>query len=420
MTLQEQARQSGLVLVEDTVEWNERDWPPLEGAGRIGHASVVLDHPDTNDNNNNNNNNKRQTVVVLGGYQQGQNVTNSVLVLNLADPDKQWREGPPMNKIRYGHAAVVCNGCIYVMGGYKRYSSLNCMERMDANDLLQSSSTLSSSEKNHWTTLPCRLSTGRARCCAVAVHNRYIVVMGGYNDGCLSSVEIIDIRNHTVTAGPSMTVPRQWCASAVIGDRIFVVGGHSSNEHGHVLDSVEYMDFAEEREIDTLSTVISFSSSWITHSDLVLPNPRAYCAMVAVGSCLIVAGGSRRTVQVLDTHRNRVWNLPSFGNCRYFCSMVTVTNQVAVISGCDNPTCATVPLMDKNSWCFRRLTQSSGWYHSLIEGMGIHDTDGMSPFSSRLELVNEQGPIHAKMMEGMMKPCLLFLEWLTCFLHTSK
>ena len=105
-TLKEEAWRSGLVLSDGTAEWNENDWPPLMGGWRYRHATVVLDHPDTNGSDNNP---KRQTVVVMGGNQQGEYVTNSVLVLNLANPNKQWREGPPMNKSRRGHAAVVCN-----------------------------------------------------------------------------------------------------------------------------------------------------------------------------------------------------------------------------------------------------------------------------------------------------------------------
>ena len=202
--------------------------------------------------------------------------------------------------------------------------------------------------------------------------------MGGCNGHYLSSVDIIDTRNHTVTEGPSMTIPRSFCACAVIGHRIFVVGGRNGDNE---LDSVEYLGFAEERKDDSLSTIISFSSAWTTHSELVLSNPRAYCAMVAVGSCLVVVGGwGDSTVEVLDTNRNRVWNLPPFVVYRSSCSMVAVANKVAVIGGWCNPSCATFPLMDKNTWCFRRLCeqQSNGWYHSL-EGIGIRDAD-ISPF----------------------------------------
>ena len=329
----------------------------------------------------------------MGGHQQGQGTANSVVVLNLSESDKEWREGPPMNKCREAHAAVVCNGGIYVMGGYNG-AFLDCMERIDCNDL--------SAHESHWTTLTCRLSTQRFGCCAVAVHNRYIVVMGGdYNYRYLSSVDIIDASNHTVIAGPSMTVPRSRCSGAVIGHRIFVVGGH--NKHGN-LDSVEYLDYAtpcenEKTREEMAATVISFSPTWTTQSELrlsnaqiscamvavgsselELPNARSSCAVVAVGSCLVVAGGNgRRPVEVLDTSHNHLWNLPSLGNDRYGCSLVTVANQVAVIGGGFNSTCATLPLLDKNTWCFRRLCEQhpNEWYQ-FRQGMGNRDVNATS------------------------------------------
>ena len=387
MTLKEQAWQSGLVLLNETPEWNEHDWPPLMGGWRRDHTTVVLDHPAKNDNNNH----RGQAVVVLGGFKQGQGVINSILVLNLAESNMQWREGSPMNKSRRTHAAVVCNGAVYVMGGYNgvmgKYNggTLDCIERIDANDLLQLSLRNSTTHESLWTTLNCRLSTERRGCSAVAVHNQYIVVMGGCDDGYLPSVDIIDSGNHTLIFAPSMTVPRSFCASVVVGHRIFVVGG--CNEHGN-LDSVEYLDFTRpcdnrETEKDTTASVISFSSTWITHSHLVLSNARSSCAMVAVGSCLVVAGGrGNPTVEVLDMHRNHVWNLLPFTNYGNGCSMVTVANQVAVIGGWGDPSCATLPLMDRKSWCFQRLCeQPRNEWDQFREGMGIRDAD-VSRFST--------------------------------------
>ena len=372
MTLQEQARQSDLVFLNETAEWNENDWPPLMGGWRYDHASVVLDH----------------TVVVLGGIDEGYDTTNSVLVLNLSEANKRWREGPPMNEGRADLAAVVCNGGIYTIGGSNRENPVfDCVERIDVHDLLQSSLTNSSSHASNWTTLNCRLSKGKTARCAVAVENRYIVVMGGCDRRRrpLRSVEVIDTRNHTVTWGPFLNVPRVDCASAVIGHRIFVVGG--GNENGW-LELVEYLDFTktcgnQETEAETVVRVTSSWSKWTTHSDLVLSDGRRFCAMVAMGSCLVVAGiPNNGTVEILDTNRNRVWNLPPLVTDHEGCRMVTVANQVAVIGGRDNPSCATLPLMDKNSWCFRRLCepQPNGWYHSL-EGMGNRGTF-ISPFST--------------------------------------
>ena len=174
--------------------------------------------------------------------------------------------------------------------------------------------------------------------------------MGGYKRGTyLSLVEIIDTSNDTVIAGPNMNVPRQWCASAVVGHRIFVAGGY--NEDGN-LDSVEILDVAKpcynEERNDILSTFISSLSGWTTHPDLVV-------------------AGNHRTVEVLNTHHNRMWNLPPFKNGHADCSMVTVADQVAVICGWRNQSCATLRLMDKNTWCFRQLCEQPRieWYHNL-------------------------------------------------------
>ena len=87
--------------------------------------------------------------------------------------------------------------------------------------------------------------------------------MGGRNSGQhLWSVDIIDASTHTVAAAPCMNVTRSNFASAVIGHCILVAGGQ--NDEGRH-DSVEYLDFAEERKDDFLTTVISFSSTWMTH-----------------------------------------------------------------------------------------------------------------------------------------------------------
>ena len=382
MALKEQARQSGLFLSDEATEWNETDWPPLDGGGRCDHAAVVLDHHHETTDHNNNTDEKHigQTVVVLGGYQQDVvRVTNSVLVLPLAEPDKQWREGPPMNKSRQGHASVVCNGSVYVLGGHEQGdSTFDCIERIPVHDLLQFSFTESSSNKEiHWETLNCRLTRGRSGCCAVAVHNRYIVVVAG----CHASVDILDTRQDTVMAGPSMTHARAWCAGAVLGGhRIFVVGGCAKR-------TVEFWDFSPQwpkKEDTAATTTVSSSSSsgWTTHSELALSVQRFKCTVVVVGSCLVVAGGRNPTVQVLDPNRNRMWNLPEWNNHnnnegRWGGTLVAVAHQIAVMGGRDHPnTCATLPLMDKNTWCFRRLCemQWNGWYH-VREGMGTRDAD---------------------------------------------
>ena len=358
-TLKQQAKQSGLAFLDSdnnslAPNWNTNDWPPLLGGWRRHHDSVVLDHPEQDNN--------AQTVVVLGGYKQNQGLTNSVLLMNLAEKTKQWREGPPLNSNRAYHAAVICSGGVYVLGGHNGSSRLNKIERIDVANLC--SESIESSTRNQWTALTCRLSTERDECSAVAVHNRYIVVIGGSNGNFLSSVDIIDTAapsNHTVIVGPSMTVPRSGCASAVVGDRIFVVGGLT----GYNLEdfkSVEYLeihDFPGNETMDTASAVFTSSRRWTSHNEVNLSIGRCIHAIVAVGSCLIVMGGilAPETVEVVDTRRNTVWTFPQLTGSRYSCSAVVHSRGIAVISGDDNASCATLSLFDKNSWYFCRLSE---------------------------------------------------------------
>ena len=103
----------------------------------------------------------------------------------------------------------------------------------------------------------------------------------------------------------------------------------------------------------------------MTFSDLVQPVERTLLSVVAVGSCLVVAGGrDARSVQVLDTYRNCVWNLPFFPKDRKGCTIVTVGSQIVVVGGIGNESCTTLPVMDKNTWCFWRLSepQTNVWY----------------------------------------------------------
>ena len=181
----------------------------------------------------------------------------------------------------------------------------------------------------------------------------------------------LDTSNHTVMEGPSMNVPRVWCASAVIGHRIFVVGGCEDGVDD-VLDSVEYWNFEkpcdkgdtkEETASTTNSTVMSSLSSWTTHSELVLSVPSTLNGAVAVGSCLLVLGIYSDTqesyiIQVLNTsHRHHAWNLPYTENNGFSSTLVRIDTKVAVISEFGNPGCVTLSIVDKNSWCFRRLLE---------------------------------------------------------------
>ena len=337
--IQEEALLSGLAFrgcdKHTKPKWNSSKWPPFLDGGRDDYASVVVDHAEK----------QHQTVVVIAGVDEADG-TNCVCLLNVGEETKKWRKGPALNGPRTNHAAVVCNGGVYAIGGYNDRKKLDTIERIDVEDLLQ---VPSSNNSKKWTTLNCRLSTERDDSPgAAAVHNRFIVVAGGQNSAweVLSSVDIIDTTmkdQHTVIAGPSLSVPRCFCGMAAIGSCLYVVGG-GSNKKNELLDSVEYLEFTCS---ENASSLFPSTSSWTIHETLVLPEPLSVNAVAKVGKCMIVAGTEDNVlVQVLDTQRNVVWSLPTCGDGDDdYCTMVSTSRGIMAIAY--DGTSTTIPLVSE-------------------------------------------------------------------------
>ena len=369
MDVSEHARLSGLVLgsnQEESASWtrNDQDWLPRK---LCDHASVVA-HPPYN--------NKEESIVVVGGLDQQDKATNSVLLLNAAEGSncRHWIEGPAMNEARSSLAAVVCNGSVYAIGGkHDRFSVLNTIERIDIIHLL---SPKKCDKENPWFTLTSQLSKAREYFSAAAIHNRYIVVAGGWSIdvGALASVEIIDTVQESqphVFPGPPLNVPRVFFGMTVIGSCMYVVGGLSHDLlEAEAFKSVEYLKLSDSRGEGTNNNATSMfpsSLSWAIHEDLALNEPRCGHAVARVGSCLVVSGGSPSTshpsaqsVEIMDTKRNKVWKLiPEMTVPRIWHTMVSISTGIFCISGSGVNAYEQLSLMDQNSVVFRKLLMGS-------------------------------------------------------------
>ena len=280
-----------------------------------------------------------------------------------------------MNERRTNHGAVVCNGSLYAIGGQNGGCfALDTMERISVMDLV-SSFTKTDKENKPWETLQCRLSARRYGCSTATVHNRYILVAGGrgWTDRMVSTVDVIDSGQASgdqpcsVFTGPSLNIDRTWFGIAVVGSCVYVVGGLGDGER--YLNSVEYLEFKDhETNSNNATSVFPSSLSWTIHKELILKKPVYGHAVVHLRSCLVVSGGesmvssgpSCRSVEVLDTKRNKVWVLPELTVKRYHHSMVPLCIGIVCIGG--YPSCESserISLMDKNSALFSRLLELS-------------------------------------------------------------
>ena len=352
MKIQEQALKSGLVLddCDDHKEpqWQSSNWPRLLGGWRWGHSSVVVKHPDRND---------EEIVVVIGGAKAQSELSNSVLLLNLNETAKKWREGPCLNEKRDSSASVVCNGTVFILGGYNDDDDLDTVETIEVGDLLLAPGAASTT--NGWKTLDCRLSAKRSDCSAAAVHDRFIAVVGGGNTkdiSSLSSVDIIDTTSksqYAVVSGPPLNKGRYFFGMAVIGQRIYVVGGQPANNKLPV-EYLEFEDCSNHADV-TVTSVFPSTKSWKIQEDLALDADRHQHCVVKVGSCLVVAGGCSRdkeglsSVEVMDTEQHVMWKLPSTTTKRNSFSMVAISNGILAISGEEEDSCEYLALTEKKT-----------------------------------------------------------------------
>ena len=339
--LQEQARLSGLEFLDDSSlepQWSKprEEYPPLLGS-RFGHASLVVDHD-----------NEVQSIVVLGGRTNNHHPTDSVIVWDSST--KQWRQGPSLNEKRHYLAAETCNGKVYAIGGRNGHN-LDTIESIDVASLLANTE----SSNRHWNTLSCRLSMSRTGCAAVVVHDRYIVIMGGYNGSkSLSTVEVLDTLQNKIVplSGLMMNSPRSFFGAAVVGNSIYAVGGINNN--GNKLDSVEVLTFnIDVDSIGDASTVFGESSSWTMSKDLVLSMGRYGHGVAKIGNCVVVAGGYGidgariNSVEVLDAYRHVVWHLPDMTVARSYCSIAVLSKNIVVLGDQNHASLETLALVDE-------------------------------------------------------------------------
>lgn len=186
-----------------------------------------------------------------------------------------------------------------------------------------------SSSSPKWVTLEQRLSCGRSGCDAVAVGN-VIHIIGGYDgESALSSVEVFNtITERFYQDQPSMRSVRWGSGAALVGNKIWVVGGWNQDET--TLNTIEYLNV----NLDTGMP----AGQW-TMSTTNMTEERNYPAVAAVGHCLVIIGGDDdddndlSSAEVLDTERDVGWMLPDMSVPRFSCAAVTLGGTTVVALG---------------------------------------------------------------------------------------
>jgi len=182
---------------------------------------------------------------------------------------RTWSAMPPMNTPRSGCAIVALADKLLVLGGLDSDRVYNSVEMFSATD-------------GHWRSGP-SMQTRRFALAAAILEDQIFAIGGGTGSEILDTVEVIptsavaqsgkDQQPVNWEMSGALPCPRLGSGAAVVGGKLFVVGGF--NEVSQHLDLVDCFD----PQTKVWSSVISMS------------RPRSSCMVAELNGKLFVCGG---------------------------------------------------------------------------------------------------------------------------------
>ena len=196
-------------------------------------------------------------IYLIGGFDTTTNVpTDRVLIYDTVA--RTWSDGPRLPAPRGGHAAVVLDDRIHVIGGGNSQSTLADHDVLDP-------------ALGAWTRLaPLPRAEGSP---AAVVHEGRLVAIGGRSGPSdFGAVDIYDAASDTWSPGPAIE-PRGTAGAAVYCGTLHVFGGESQARR------------------TSLGDVLSLTTTgWQPLAPL--PTPRNFARAVVLGDAVYVVGGS--------------------------------------------------------------------------------------------------------------------------------
>ena len=260
----------------------------------------------------------KSKVVVAGGWNEDSGELNSV---ELFDVLKQtWSYLQPMKESRASGSAFVYDNQIIVSGGWIKSNQLL---RTDSIEALQNANHVS--PLSTWKNFPAKLS-GKLSRFSTVVYNDSLIVVGG-DDGS-SNVdysknisEISLVRPYAIKLLTKMPRNLCWHSVEIFGDKIVIVGGHTT----HSISSVLMYDIKQNKCGELVP----------------LPQPVRRMATVKWGDNVIVIGGEKKNFQAINTVM--IYNvktqqchwLPPMIHKRSGCTAAVVDDTIIVMGGED-------------------------------------------------------------------------------------
>jgi N-acetylneuraminic acid mutarotase len=223
----------------DGERWSEET--TLPGEGLNAPAAALVD----------------RRIYLIGGFGTTTNVpTDTVRVYDPAG--RRWSTAAPLPEPRGGHAAVVLDGKIHVLGGGNSVETLALHSVYDP-------------ATDRWSEAA-PLPRAKGSVAAVVLDGKIWAIGGrsGFDD--FGDVDVYDPATNKWSPGPAIP-PRGTAGAAVLDGAIHVFGGESQAE-SKTLGDVLRLDGEEWQDVATM------------------PTPRSFARAVAAGDGILVVGGS--------------------------------------------------------------------------------------------------------------------------------
>jgi non-specific serine/threonine protein kinase len=255
-----------------------------------------------------------RAIYVVGGFEQASGGRTTAAVERYSIPANRWKRVRSMPVALNHAAAAAWNGRLYVVGGYASASGLDDEQRL----LLRYDP-----ETDRWKRLPKPPSKRGALAAAVVGDRLYAV--GGVRDGQpLATLEVYDLRKNRWTTGPDMAVAREHLAATASGGFVYALAGRSAGAG----------NFATAERFDTRT------GAWERLPDMA--KPRGGIAAAAVAGDVVVFGGEEGAGTIREVERfdagSRSWSaLPAMRTPRHGLGGVAYKRRVYSIEGGPQP-----------------------------------------------------------------------------------
>ncbi|MDJ0274927.1 MAG: hypothetical protein NYU90_07010 [Aigarchaeota archaeon] len=253
-----------------------------------------------------------QTIYLAGGLTAEGRASDRFFAFDV--PEVRWKELARMPAPLH-HVAMVSQGDqIFVIGGYD--------DGWTAQDRIYRYSVKSDGWEV-FLTLKRPIAAATAQVLGNEIH-----IFGGARKGhAVNDHAIVDLERLSVVDGVSLRVAREHLSSAVMGKRIYVVGGRApSGGRINNLGTLEIYD----------------ADTGVLSEGPPMPTPRSGIAAVAVKGMVMVFGGESETrtfgeVEAYDVNRGSWTSLTYMPTPRHGLAAATVGNRVYVIAGGPRP-----------------------------------------------------------------------------------